>query len=119
MSAFIAAFGNKIRSRMETTEVLHVVFDRYNALSIKSACRTACQDGCSCVFKLSDESTLPKQALILNVATNKGNLIRLIVKHLCALVIPQGKRQVVTGPDPHPIVVDVGVQSHTKKLTSR
>ena len=41
VSAFTTAVVAKIWKRMDTTQVLHVVFDRYNKLSIKSACRTA------------------------------------------------------------------------------
>ena len=108
VSAFTTAVVAKICKRMDTTQVLHVVFDRYNKLRIKSACRTARQDGCSRVFKLNDEAPLPVQAMALNVAANKEQLIRLLVKHLCKLIVPPGKRLVITGPDPHPIEVGVG-----------
>ena len=108
VSAFTTAVVAKIWKRMDTTQVLHVVFDRYNKLSIKSACRTARQDGCSRVFKLNDEAPLPGQAMALNVAANKEQLIRLLVKHLCKLIVPPGKRLVITGPDTHPIEVGVG-----------
>ena len=108
VSAFTTAVVAKIWKRMGTTQVLHVVFDRYNKMSIKSTCRTARQDGCSRVFKLNDEAPLPGQALSLNVAANKEQLIWLLVKHLCNLIVPFGKRLVVTGPDAHPIEVGVG-----------
>ncbi len=55
-------------------------------------------------IKLNDEALLPVQAMAFNVAANKEQLIRLLVKHLCKLIAPNGKRLVVTGPDPHPIV---------------
>ena len=71
--------------------------------------RTAHQDGCSRVFKLNDEAPLPGQAMALNVAATKEHLIRLLVKHLCNLMVPYGKRLVVTWPGPHPIEVGVGV----------
>ena len=72
VSAFTTAVVAKIRKRMDTTQVLHLVFDRYNKMSIKSACRPARQDGCSRVFKLNDEAPLPGQAMELNVATRSN-----------------------------------------------
>ena len=108
VSAFTTDVVAKTWKRMDTTQVLHVVFDRNNKMSIKSAYRTARQDGCSRVFKLNDEASLPGQPMALNVAANKEQLIRLPVKHLCKLIVPYGKRLVVTGPDRHPVEVRVG-----------
>ena len=72
VSAFTTAVVAKIWKRMDTTQVLHMVFDRYNKMSIKSACRPARQDRCSRVFKLNDEVPLPGQAMELNVATRSN-----------------------------------------------
>ena len=55
------------------------------------------------------EAPIPGQVMALNVAAVKAQLIRLQVKHLCKLIIPCGKRLVVTGPYPHLIEVGVGI----------
>ena len=68
---------------MDTTKVLHVVFDRYNQMSIKSASRTERHDGCSPVFTMKDEAPIPGQAMALNIAANKEQLIRLLVLTSC------------------------------------
>ena len=112
VSAFTTAVVAKIWKRMDTMQVLHVVFDRYNQnnqMSIKSASPTARQDGCSLVFTMKDEAAIPRQAMTLNVAANNAQLIHLLVKHLCKLIVPCGKRLVVTGPYPHVIEVGVGI----------
>ena len=104
--------GNQDLELMDTTQMLHVVFDRYNQnnqMSIKSASPTARQDRCSRVFTMKDEVPIPGQAMALNVAANKAQLIHLLTKHLCKLIVPYGKRLVVTGPDPHMIEVGVGI----------
>ena len=98
VSAFSTAVVAKICEMMNTTQVLHMEFDTYNKVIIKSACRTARQYGCSRVFKLNDEVLLPGQAMILKVTANKEQHIRLLDKHLCKLIVPYGKRFVVTGP---------------------
>ena len=90
MSAFTTAVVSNISKRMDTTQVLHVVFDRYNKTSIKSASRPARQDGFSRVFILNAEVYLPGQAMARNVAASKEQLIRLLVKHLCKLIVPYG-----------------------------
>ena len=59
--------------------------------------------------KLNDEVPLPGQAMALNIAANKEQLIRLLAKHMCKLIVPYGKRLVVTWPGPPPIEVGVGV----------
>ena len=66
-------------------------------------------------IKLNDEALLPGQAMALSVAANKEQLIRLLVKHLGKLIVPDGKRLVVTGPDPHPI--EVGVEVLPRAIT--
>jgi len=108
VSAFIDAAVASITERMETTTILHVVFDRYYSLSTKSACRTARQKGLSRVYKLTEESPLPKQAMVMNVSANKMQVIQMIVDRLCLVQIPHGKRVVVTGPEPHPVQVGIG-----------
>ena len=50
---YFATVAAKSWKRMDTTQVLHVVLDRYNKMRIKSACRTANDDGCSLVSELS------------------------------------------------------------------
>ena len=65
--------------------------------------------------KLDDEALLPGQAMTLNVDANKEQLIRLLDKHLWKLIVPNGKRLVVTGPDPHPI--EVGVEVLPRAIT--
>ena len=107
VSAFTTAVVAKIWKRMDTMQVLHVVFDRYNQMSVKSASPTARQDGCSRVFTMKDEAPIPRQAMALNVAANNAQLIHLLAKHLCKLIVPYGKQ--VTGPDPHLIEVGVGI----------
>jgi len=57
---------------------------------------------------LTEESPLPKQAIVLNVSANKRQVIQVIVDRLCAFQIPHEKRVVVTGPEPHPIQVGNG-----------
>ena len=109
VSAFTTAVVATVWKRMDTTKVLHVVFDRYNQMSIKSASRTARQDGCSRVFTMKDEAPIPGQAMALNVAANKAQLIHLLAKHLGKLIVQYGKCLVVTVPDPHLIEVGVGI----------
>ena len=58
---------------------------------------------------MKDEAPIPGQAMALNVAANKAQLIHLLAKHLCKLIVPYGKRLVVTGADPHLIEVGVGI----------
>jgi len=93
---------------MEATTILHVVFDRYFTISTNFGCRTPRQKGLSRVYKLTEESPLPKQAIVLNVSANKKQVIQMIVNRLCAFQIPYEKRVVVTGPGPHPIQVGIG-----------
>ena len=52
-TAYFTTVAAKNWKRMDTTQVLHMVLDRYNKMSIKSACRTAHDDGCCLVSKLS------------------------------------------------------------------
>jgi len=71
VSDFINAEVNNIMERMEITTILHVVFDRYFTISTKSGCRTSQLKGLSCLYKLTEESPLPKQVIVLNVSANK------------------------------------------------
>ena len=95
---------------LDSTDVLHVVFDRYNSMSAKSSCRTARSKGLSRVYKLSEESPLPKQEMVLNVTANKEQIIQLIVTRLCIMDVTVSKKLIVTGPDPYPVHVGVGRQ---------
>ena len=58
---------------------------------------------------MKDEAPIPGQAMALNVAANKAQLIHLLAKHLGKLIVQYGKCLVVTGPDPHLIEVGVGI----------
>ena len=69
MSEFINAAVNNIMEKMDT--ILHVVFDRYFTNSTKSGCWTSRQKGLSCLYKLTEESPHPQQAIVLNVSANK------------------------------------------------
>ena len=90
------------------TSVLHVVFDRYYKLSTKSGCRTTCQKRLSRVYKLTEESPLPKQAMVLNATANKKQVIQMIFNRLCSVQVPRGKSVVITGPEPQPVQVGIG-----------
>jgi len=70
VSGFINAAVTSTTERIKTTAILHMVFDRYYNMSTKSGCRTAQQKGLSRVYKLTEESPLPKQAIVLNVSAN-------------------------------------------------
>ncbi len=109
VSAIVNAAVSSIMERVGTTSILHVVFDRYYNASIKSGCRTTRQNGgLSRVYNLTEDSPLPKQALVLNVSANKKQVIQMIVDKLCSAQIPHGKRVVITGPEPHPVQVGIG-----------
>ena len=71
VSDFINAAVTNIIERMETTTILNMAFDRYFTISTNSGCRTSPQKGLSCFYKLTEESPLPKQAIVLNVSANK------------------------------------------------
>ena len=83
-SAFVNAAVSSIMERVERISILHLVFDRYYNMSIKSGCRTTCQKGLSRVYNLTEDSPLPKQALVLNVSANKKQVIQMIVDKLCS-----------------------------------
>ena len=68
-------------------------------------------------IKLNDEALLPVQAMAINVAANKEQLIRLLVKHLWKLIVPNGKRLVVTGPDPRARLM-LGVEVLPRAITN-
>ena len=68
-------------------------------------------------IKLNDEALLPVQAMAFNVAANKEQLIRLLVKHLCKLIAPNGKSLVVTGPDPRARLM-LGVEVLPRAITN-
>ena len=57
--------------QVETTSVLQVVFDRYYQLSIVKASGQHNKKKLSRVFKLTEESPLPKQTMMFNVSANK------------------------------------------------
>ena len=90
-----------------------MVFDRYQKLSIKTSCRSARAKGFSCVYKLTEDSPLPKQDIVLKVIANKEQIIQLVVDKLLSTEIPHGKRVIVTGPDPRPVEVGDGPQPTT------
>ena len=62
----------------------------------------------SCVYNLTEDSPLPKQALVLNVSANKKQVIQMIVDKLCSAQILHGKCVVITDPEPHPVQVGIG-----------
>ncbi len=108
VSTFVSAAVSTVLQHLKTCQVLHVVFDRYHENSIKSACRMTRSKGLSRVYQLVGESPLPKQAITLTVTANKLQIIKLIVDQLSSTHVPDGKRMIVTGPEPHPI--DVGTE---------
>ena len=67
---------------MTTTNVLHVVFDRYYDKSIKSCCRLSRAKGLSRIYQLTSESPLPKPSLVPDVTANKTQVIKMIVDDL-------------------------------------
>ena len=115
VSTFIDGVLSDIQRRLDDVQVLHIVFDRYYTLSTKSACRSQRQKGFSRTFTFTEETPLPKQATVLNVSTNKEQIIRLIVNKLCSMSFPSGKQVIITGPDPEP--VEVGVGPRLTKIT--
>ena len=110
VSAFVNNAVATITKYVQTTQILHVVFDRYYNDSIKSCCRTKRAQGFCREYRLTSESPLPKQSIVLKVAANKVQIIKLIVDQLCLIQIADGKQVIITGPDPHPIEVSTGVQ---------
>ena len=71
VSTFIDKVVANIEGRVDAAQVLHIVFDRYFALSTKAVCRSSRQKGFSRIFTLTEEAPLPKQATVLNVSSNK------------------------------------------------
>ena len=110
VSALIKAAVARIMYYINTTQVLHVLFDRYYEMSTKSYCRTERAKGYSRVYRLTEHSPLPKQAITLSCIANKEQIIKLIVERLCLQQVPEGKKIIVTGPDANPIDIGPGVQ---------
>ena len=108
ISTFIDGVVADIQRRLNNVQVLHIVFDRYYALSTKSSCRSLRQKGFSRIFTLTEGTPLPKQATVLNVSSNKEQLIRMIVSKLCSMSFLPGNQVIITGPDPRPIEIGVG-----------
>lgn len=115
ISTFVNAAVSTVLQHIQTCQVLHVVFDRYHENSIKSACQMTRSKGLSRVYQLAGESHLPKQAITLTVSANKLQIIKLIVDQLCSTHVPDGKRMIVTGPEPHHI--DVGTEVMQESVT--
>ena len=91
-------------------QVLHVVFDRYHELSVKSACCVQRANGVSRVYKLTPDCPLPKQSVVLTVTANKRQIIKMSIDELCKQDVSAGKKRIVTGPDAYPVDVCGGIQ---------
>ena len=81
----------------------YVICDRYQASSVKNMTRSKRQKGASRVFKLTEASKLPDQAVVLGVHSNKALLIKLIIDDLQAHPVEHHSHKlIVTGPEPVP-----------------
>ena len=99
---FIDAFRHHISEKYLKHADVYLVFDRYLPGSVKEMTRCKRQKGASRVFSLKTSSRLPQQIIMLNVTTNKAQLISLIVADLRENPLVSSHRLVVTGPDPEP-----------------
>jgi hypothetical protein len=69
VSDYVTAVVNSIWIRIVSTAIVHIVFDRYYAPSIKSTCRSSRERGYSRVIKLQEHSPLPSQGMVLNACS--------------------------------------------------
>ena len=126
MQDIVNGFLQYILEKLSYSDV-YIVFDRYHDYSIKSGTRS-CRAGsqASRWHKVSPNTPLPSQKVILNVTENKVKVIDLICEQLLDRVLhvqttdsTSYHRLVVTGSNPVPKEVNIGIvlQCHDLKTT--
>ena len=104
---YVAAFTATIKRKLNESDILQIVFDRYYKGSIKGATRNK-RRGCVRHHLLSLATLLPKQLVILNSSQNKAQLIELLVASLMKIEVDARIRLILTGPEPAAIDVEKG-----------
>ena len=94
VSTFVNATVASIMCHVSSSQVLHVVFNRYYETL---CCCTMHAQGFSHVYRLTSASPLPKQAITLNAIANKEQIIKMIVDQLRPMQILEGKQVIITG----------------------
>ena len=115
---FIENFVSYIIPKMKEADV-YLIFDRYETYSTKGATRTARGKEASRHHQLSLSTQLPSQKVVLTVSYNKVQLIALIVDALQTQKDRIGltnHKLVVTGPDPVPVEISLGMTIHRADL---
>ena len=77
---------------------------------MKSSYRRTHAKEFSRVYKLTVQSPLPKQTVVLNVSANKQQIIELNMDQMSSLPIPEGKQFILIGQNPSPIEAKVRPQ---------
>ena len=96
---------------------VYLVFDRYYTYSIKSGTRSSrANNQASRVHKLTAETPLPSQQVVLTLSQNKVQLVDMICEQLVTLATAvqhdykdYNHKLVVTGSIPAPLEVDEGI----------
>ena len=98
---------------------IYLVFDRYIEGSTKEATRRSMDKGASRVYTLRCTAHLPPQKVVLNVTTNKDQLIALIVEDLVSHKTDfQKHKLVVTGRDPVPVEITNGCVNKSQDMAT-
>ena len=118
---FVHNFASFIFAKVDMCDV-YLVFDRYNEFSIKSATRLA-RSGqqASRRHKLSLQTPLPSQMVVLTVTENKVQLIDMVCRHLIQAnqqEKPNRHRFIITGLASTPTEVYQGVSKQRDDLRS-
>jgi len=96
---------------------VYLVFDRYFDFSIKGTTRTKrCGQQASRHHRLTLQSPLPPQKVVLTIADNKVQLIKLICTELLNRGEKMKNKLVLTGQDPVPIEVSCDVLRQREDL---